>query len=68
MKFKELKRSIAERVEPIYLVTGEDAFFLSHSVKLIIGDRVANPALNLSNFDGSEIKGNADKLLAALVS
>ena len=68
MKFKELKRSLAERVEPIYLVTGEDAFFLSHSVKLIIGDRVANPALNLSNFDGSEIKGNADKLLAALVS
>ena len=46
MKFKELKRSLAERVEPIYLVTGEDAFFLSHSVKLIIGDRVANPALN----------------------
>ena len=68
MKFKELKRSLAERVEPIYLVTGEDAFFLSHSVKLIIGDRVANPALNLSNFDGSEIKGNTDKLLAALVS
>ena len=68
MKFKELKRSLAERVEPIYLVTGEDTFFLSHSVKLIIGDRVANPALNLSNFDGSEIKGNPDKLLAALVS
>lgn len=68
MKFKELKRSLAERVEPIYLVTGEDAFFLSHSVKLIIGDRVTNPALNLSNFDGSEIKGNIDKLLAALVS
>ena len=68
MKFKELKRSLAERVEPIYLVTGEDAFFLAHSVKLIIGDRVSNPDLNLSNFDGSEIKGNADKLLAALVS
>ncbi len=67
MKFKELKRSLAASVAPIYLLSGEDAFFLSYSIKLITDKVLSNPELNLTEFEGSEIKGNPDKLLSALL-
>ncbi len=68
MKFRELKRSLASGVEKIYLVVGEDAFFISHSVKLICDKCLSQPELNLTNFDGQDVKGNPDKLISALVS
>ena len=68
MKFKELKRSLIDGVERIYLVTGDDAFFVAHSVKLICDKCLSQPELNLTNFDGQDVKGNPDKLISALVS
>lgn len=68
MKFRELKRSLANGVEKIYLVSGEDAFFVSYSLKLICDKCLSEPDLNLTVFDGQEVKGNPDKLVSALVS
>lgn len=68
MKFRELKRSLSNGVEKIYLVSGEDAYFVSYSVKLICDRCLSEPDLNLTVFDGQEVKGNPDKLTSALVS
>ena len=68
MKFKELKRSLFSSVERIYLVSGEDAFFVSYALKLICDKCLSEPDLNLTVFDGQEVKGNPDKLISALVS
>ena len=68
MKFKELKKSLINGAEKIYLVTGEDAFFITYSVKLICDKYLSQPDLNLTVFEGTEVKGNPDKLLSALVS
>ena len=66
MKFKELKKSLTEKVEPIYLVYGEDAFFVERSLKLICDACLKEPDINLTVFEGAEIKGNAEKLVSAL--
>ncbi len=68
MKFKELKRSLSLNVERIYLVSGEDAFFISYALKLICDKCLSEPDLNLTTFGGQEVKGNPDKLISALVS
>ena len=68
MKFKELKKSLINGAEKIYLVNGEDAFFITYSVKLICDKYLSQPDLNLTVFEGTEVKGNPDKLLSALVS
>ena len=56
MKFRELKKSLAEGVKPIYLITGEDSFFIERSIALICNACLAQPDLNLTRFDGKEIK------------
>lgn len=66
MKFKELKKSLAGGVAPIYLVTGEDSFFIERSVKLITDVCLSEPSLNLANFEGQDLKGNVGDLLDAL--
>ncbi|MBR1868367.1 MAG: DNA polymerase III subunit delta [Clostridia bacterium] len=68
MLFKELKKSLNVDVRPIYLLTGEDAFFLERSQKLICDACLKQPDINLSRFDGAELKGNVDKLIYALSS
>ncbi|MBR1675832.1 MAG: DNA polymerase III subunit delta [Clostridia bacterium] len=68
MKFKELKKSLTENVGQIYLVSGDDAFFVERSVKLICNACLKEPDLNLSSFEGAELKGNTEKLISALVS
>lgn len=68
MKFRELKKSLAEGVKPIYLITGEDSFFIERSIALICNACLAQPDLNLTRFDGKEIKGETEKLVSALLS
>lgn len=68
MKFKDLKKSFASGLMPIYLVWGDDAFLIERSTRLIIDACNIDEGLNLSNFDGGEIKGNSEKLLSALTS
>ena len=68
MKFRELKKSLAEGVKPIYLITGEDSFFIERSIALICNACLAQPDLNLTRFDGKELKGETEKLVSALLS
>ncbi|HBF86538.1 MAG TPA: DNA polymerase III subunit delta [Clostridiales bacterium] len=68
MKFKELKKSLAEKVSPVYLLTGDDAFFLDYSVKLICGACLSEPDLNLSVFEGAEAKADIGAVFSALGS
>ena len=68
MKFKELKKSLTLKVEPIYLVSGEDAFFLERSFSLISDACLKEPSINLTVFGGEEVKENAENFLRALTS
>ncbi len=68
MKFKDLKKSLTIKVEPIYLVSGEDAFFVERSYKLITDVCVKEPDLNLTVFDGSALKDKPETLISALMS
>ncbi|MBQ8725501.1 MAG: DNA polymerase III subunit delta [Clostridia bacterium] len=68
MKFKELKKSFASGLNPIYLVCGDDAFLVSRATRLIIDACNIDEGLNLSNFEGGAVKGDVDGLLAALTS
>ena len=66
MKFKDLKKSFASGMMPIYLVLGDDAFLIERSTRLIIDACNIDEGLNLSNFEGGELKGNSEKLISAL--
>lgn len=66
MKFKELKKSLSSNISPIYLVCGDDAFLLERATKLIIDACQIDESLNLSKFEGGEVKNNGDKLISAL--
>lgn len=68
MKFKDLKKSFASGMMPIYLVSGDDAFLIERSTRLIIDACNIDEGLNLSNFEGGELKGNSEKLISALTS
>lgn len=68
MRFKDLKKSFASGLMPIYLVAGDDAFLIERSTRLIIDACNIDEGLNLSNFEGGEIKGNSEKLISALTS
>lgn len=68
MKFKELKRSLVDKIEPVYLVCGEDAFFVERSFKLICDACLEMPELNFSRFENTIVKENCDALLSALTS
>ena len=68
MKFKELKKSLAEKAEAIYLVSGEDAFFVEHSFKLICDAYLKEPSINLTVFNGQEVIDDPSPLISALYS
>ena len=68
MKFKELKKSFASGLSPIYFVCGDDAFLVGRATRLIIDACNIDEGLNLSNFEGGAVKGDAENLLAALTS
>ena len=68
MKFRELKKSLTVKAEPIYLVSGEDAFLVERSFKLICDAYLKEPAINLTVFSGQEAESDPDALLSALTS
>lgn len=68
MKFKDLKKSLTTRIEPIYLICGDDAFLSERATRLVIDACNIDEGLNLSRFEGADVKGNADKLISALTS
>ena len=67
MKFTELKNFISHGGSGIYLLQGEDAYFLSRAEEMLKKAYVQFPELNFSSFDGDELKGaNIKKLTDAL--
>ena len=68
MKFKDLKKSFALGIKPIYFICGDDAFLVDRATRLIIDACNIDEGLNLSRFEGGEVKGNTEKLISALTS
>ena len=68
MKFRELKKSLGENLELIYLIEGEDAFLRENALRLIKEKALSEPDLNLTNFLGVDIKADAEELLTAVQS
>lgn len=68
MKFRELKKSLAEKVEPIYLACGDDAFFVENAARLICERCVTMPEINLTRFESSVVKEDFDRFNSALFS
>lgn len=68
MKFKELKKTLSERLERIYLVEGEDAFLRENAVRLIKQVALSEPDLNLTNLYGQEVKADPEVLLTSTES
>ncbi len=67
MKFTELKNFISQGGSGIYLLQGEDAYFLSRAEEMLKKAYVQFPELNFSSFDGDDLKGaNIKKLTDAL--
>ncbi|MCD7729279.1 MAG: DNA polymerase III subunit delta [Clostridia bacterium] len=59
MKFTQLKQDIASGAKSIYLLQGEDAYFLSHGEEMIKKAFLEIPELNFSSFEGESLKGSA---------
>jgi DNA polymerase-3 subunit delta len=69
MKFTELKKSIQEDPKGIYLLEGDDAYFLTQGEKMLKDAFVTMPELNFTSYEGDQLKGQAlTTLTAALQS
>ncbi len=68
MLFRDLKKSLNEKVENVYLVYGDDAFFRENAVRLIKERALSEPDLNLTNLTGQEIKLDYEVLYSATQS
>ncbi|HBN11979.1 MAG TPA: DNA polymerase III subunit delta [Clostridiales bacterium] len=69
MKFTELKNDIADGAKNIYLLEGDDAYFLLKGEQMIKSAFLENAELNFSAFDGETLKGGAiTSLTSALES
>lgn len=68
MKYTELENFIKNGGSGIYLLQGEDAYFLTGAEKLIKGAYLELPDLNFSSFDGALLKGREIKKLTDALS
>ena len=59
MKYSELKRSLVNRVEPVYIIHGADDFLRNYAVSLIKDKAVSMPDLNYMSFDGQNLSQDA---------
>ena len=58
MKFIQLAKSLQEKISPIYLIEGEEAYFRDHAVSAIrAACNIAQPLLNDVRFEGETLKG-----------
>ncbi len=65
MKFVLFKKSLEEKVEPIYLFAGEEEYFKERGEAMLKERCLTEPALNFSVFAGEELKGGAITSLVA---
>ena len=68
MKFTELKNFIAQGGGGIFLLQGEDAYFLHNAEKMIKNAYLQMPELNFTSFDGETLKGGAISRLTDALS
>lgn len=69
MKFTELKNSIAQGAQSIYLLEGDDAYFRSRGEEMIKSAFLTLPELNFASFEGEALKGaNLTALISAVES
>jgi len=69
MKFDQLKQSLKEKVQNIYLIEGEEAFFRFRASEMIKEACLSEPSLNYTRFSGAELKAaGVDSLILALRS
>lgn len=68
MKFSELKKSLAQGLQAVYLIEGEDAFLRENALRLIKERGLSEPDLNLTNLSGQEIKADPESFLTAVQS
>jgi len=58
MKFVQLAKSLKEKIEPVYLVEGQEAFFRDHAVKAVReACALSQPSLNDVRYEGEALKG-----------
>ncbi|MBQ9481474.1 MAG: DNA polymerase III subunit delta [Clostridia bacterium] len=68
MKYSELKRSLANGIEPVYILTGSDDFLRNYAVSLIKDRCVSMPDLNFASVDGENMSIAAESVYTSLVS
>ena len=69
MKYTELKNSIAQGAQSIYLLEGDDAFFRSRGEEMIKSAFLTMPELNYASYEGESLKGaNLSALTSAIQS
>ena len=69
MKFEQLKQTLKNGVEPIYLIEGEEAFFRNRASEMIKEVSLSEPSLNYASYTGADLKTQgADVLVMALRS
>ncbi len=67
MKYTELKDSIKDGAQKIYLLEGEDAYFRLNGEEMIKKAFLEMPELNYTVFEGENLKGSALSELVAAV-
>lgn len=67
MKYTQLKKSLTEGVAPIYLLQGEELYFLDNGAKMFMRF-VTEPSLNYTAFDGAFVKNNPKDFISAVYS
>ena len=68
MKFQELKNSIEEGAKKFYLIEGEDGYLREYSYTLLKNAFLHEPSLNLSCFEGDDVKSQPENLITAIES
>jgi len=68
LKYSELKRSLANGIEPVYILTGSDDFLRNYAVSLIKDRCVSMPDLNFASVDGENMSVAAESVYTSLVS
>ena len=69
LKYGELKKSLSQRIEPIYILCGCDDFLRAHSVNMISALCVSVPELNFLSADGDNFTAEtAESVYTALQS
>lgn len=67
MRIEQLKNALNERIEPIYLISGNDGYFCELAVKTLVKKCVTSPELNFASFDGKYALANRNEIVMGLL-